>query len=268
MNDNPNQTCPCCPNHCYSDALQCGKGRTYFSENREPFQAQDEAAGKRSIPRHARHEECRERRDRRSRREQTPERFFPSGQPFSPEEQLFEQFRACTHALHHPGNGKSGQLRILSVLSANSPITQRQLMDILDVRSGSLSEILGKMETEGYITRTPNKQDKRGVDVTLTPAGLEAAAQMQVHRGNAVQDFFSCLSQEEKEQLSLLLEKLLEDWRSKKGMDGGRDYGRHERGSREHGSRERRSREQGRAEERGREPYGRQRDTGEHGNRR
>ena len=106
------------------------------------------------------------------------------------------------------------------------------------------------------------------MDVTLTPAGLEAAAQMQVHRGNSVQDFFSCLSQEEKEQLSLLLEKLLEDWRSKKGMDGGRDYGRHERGSREHGSRERRSREQGRAEERGREPYGRQRDTGEHGNRR
>lgn len=263
MNDNPNQTCPCCPNHCSSDALQCGKGRTYFSENRASFQDQDETTGERNIPRHSRHEECRERRDRRSRREQTPERFFPSGQPFSPEEQLFEQFRACTHALHHPGNGKSGQLRILSVLSANSPITQRQLMDILDVRSGSLSEILGKMETEGYITRTPNEQDKRGVDVTLTPAGLEAAAQMQVHRGNAVQDFFSCLSQEEKEQLSLLLEKLLEDWCSKKGMDGGRDYGRHE-----HGSRERRSREQGRAEERGREPYGRQRDTGEHGNRR
>ena len=202
-------------------------------------------------------------------------RMKPPGSEVSP----------AMHAMRNAGNGATEEaggsrprnvfslpdsrfLRILSVLSANSPITQRQLMDILDVRSGSLSEILGKMETEGYITRTPNEQDKRGVDVTLTPAGLEAAAQMQVHRGNSVQDFFSCLSQEEKEQLSLLLEKLLEDWRSKKGMDGGRDYGRHERGSREHGSRERRSREQGRAEERGREPYGRQRDTGEHGNRR
>lgn len=32
MNENTNQSCPCCPNHCPSDALQCGKGRAYFQK--------------------------------------------------------------------------------------------------------------------------------------------------------------------------------------------------------------------------------------------
>ena len=114
-------------------------------------------------------------------------------------------------------------------------------MDILDVRSGSLSEILGKMEAEGYITRSPNEQDKRGVDVTLTPAGLEAAEQMHVSRETSVQDFFSCLDEEEKEQLSHILDKLLADWRSKKEMYGGRDRDNRGRDSRERGRRERRS---------------------------
>ena len=257
MNENTNQSCPCCPNHCPSDALQCGKGRAYFSEASETNQPgsdeRDTQNASHHHSAHARHEELRERneefrerRGRRNGREPFPEHFFPDGQSLTGEEQLFERFRACAHALHHPGNGKSGQLRILSILSARSPITQRQLMDILDVRSGSLSEILGKMEAEGYITRSPNEQDKRGVDVTLTPAGLEAAEQMHVSRETSVQDFFSCLDEEEKEQLSRILDKLLADWRSKKEMYGGRDRdnrGRdsRERGRREDGRRERRS---------------------------
>lgn len=257
MNENTNQSCPCCPNNCPSDALQCGKGRAYFSEasetNHPGSDERDTQNASHHHSAHARHEELRERneefrerRGRRNGREPFPEHFFPDGQSLTGEEQLFEQFRACAHALHHPGNGKSGQLRILSILSARSPITQRQLMDILDVRSGSLSEILGKMEAEGYITRSPNEQDKRGVDVTLTPAGLEAAEQMHVSRETSVQDFFSCLDEEEKEQLSRILDKLLADWRSKKEMYGGRDRdnrGRdsRERGRREDGRRERRS---------------------------
>ena len=145
MNENTNQSCPCCPNNCPSDALQCGKGRAYFSEASETNQPgsdeRDTQNASHHHSAHARHEEFRERRGRRNGREPFPEHFFPDGQSLTGEEQLFEQFRACAHALHHPGNGKSGQLRILSILAARSPITQRQLMDILDVRSGSLSEI-------------------------------------------------------------------------------------------------------------------------------
>ena len=29
--DENRMNCPCCPNHCEAGALQCGKGRAYFS---------------------------------------------------------------------------------------------------------------------------------------------------------------------------------------------------------------------------------------------
>lgn len=261
MNENTNQSCPCCPNHCPSDALQCGKGRAYFSENSEANQGRSEKKDAQNDTcrfAHSHHEEFRERHGRRNGRGPFQEPLFPGTNPLTGEEQLFEQFRACAHALHHPGNGKSGQLRILSILSDRSPITQRQLMDILDVRSGSLSEILGKMEAEGYIIRTPNEQDKRGVDVTLTPMGLEAAGQMHVNRESSVQDFFSCLNEEEKEQLSHILEKLLAGWRSKKER-----YGSRERNGRERGRRKPEGREPGRREPGRREPEGREHHSAE-----
>lgn len=132
MNENTNQSCPCCPNHCPSDALQCGKGRAYFSEASETNQpGSDERDTQNASHHHSaharheelreRHEEFRERRGRRNGREPFPEHFFPDGQPLTGEEQLFEQFRACAHALHHPGNGKSGQLRILPFWPPEAP---------------------------------------------------------------------------------------------------------------------------------------------------
>ena len=33
-NDTTQDYCPCCPNHCQADALECGKGTRYFQENR------------------------------------------------------------------------------------------------------------------------------------------------------------------------------------------------------------------------------------------
>ena len=65
MNENTNQSCPCCPNHCPSDALQCGKGRAYFSEasetNHPGSDERDTQNASHHHSAHARHEELRER---------------------------------------------------------------------------------------------------------------------------------------------------------------------------------------------------------------
>ena len=65
MNENTNQSCPCCPNHCPSGALQCGKGRAYFSEASETNQPgsdeRDTQNASHHHSAHARHEELRER---------------------------------------------------------------------------------------------------------------------------------------------------------------------------------------------------------------
>ena len=68
------------------------------------------------------------------------------------EEKLQGQLRACGHILHYNMGQKVGQARILTVLLERGIITQRELQDILEVRSGSLSEILNG--TRRYDVRT------------------------------------------------------------------------------------------------------------------
>lgn len=194
IKENTNEFCPCCPNHCTADALHCGKGRRYFEE----ASGNDGSADTASVPTS----------------DIPPSAAAPAA---AKEDRLFDQFTACSHILHHRGRGgaKSGQLRILSVLSGHGPLTQRELLDILDIRSGSLSEILGKMEAAGHISRTPNAQDRRSIDVALTPEGAQAASQLHEHKENSARNFFSALTEEEKEQLSRLLGKLLSQQRSR-----------------------------------------------------
>jgi MarR family transcriptional regulator, organic hydroperoxide resistance regulator len=49
----------------------------------------------------------------------------------------------------------------------------RELGEQLFLESNTLTPILKKLESMGYVTRTRNAQDERQVVVTLTPAGRQ-----------------------------------------------------------------------------------------------
>jgi DNA-binding MarR family transcriptional regulator len=127
------------------------------------------------------------------------------------EERLMGQMRTCAHILHHR-KGKDSQQRILGILRRGT-MTQRDLTGVLDVRSASASEILSKVESNGFILRSKNEADKRNVDITLTKSGYAEAARIDAHRKELVQQMFACLTAEEKTTLAGLLEKLLTSWR-------------------------------------------------------
>jgi DNA-binding MarR family transcriptional regulator len=128
------------------------------------------------------------------------------------EERLMGQMRTCAHILHHR-KGKDSQRRILAILSGQGTMTQRDLTAVLDIRSASVSEILSKVESNGFILRSKNKADKRNIDITLTKSGHAEAARINAHRREFAQQMFSCLTAEEKTSLAVLLEKLLTGWR-------------------------------------------------------
>jgi DNA-binding MarR family transcriptional regulator len=128
------------------------------------------------------------------------------------EEHLMGQMRTFAHILHHR-RGKDSQQRILAILTGRGTMTQRDLTGVLDVRSASVSEILSKVESDGFILRSKNEADKRNVDVVLTESGRAEAARIDARRGELVQQMFSCLTAEEKTSLAALLEKLLTSWR-------------------------------------------------------
>lgn len=119
---------------------------------------------------------------------------------------LIRQFHQH-HMAHGPmGTPYSGQGRVLKFLKLKSEFSQKELAELLGVRSQSLGELLAKLEKGGYVTRTPSEADRRVILVRLTEKGMGASEEdLQEDR-----NIFDALSQEEQSQLSDYLHRLLQ----------------------------------------------------------
>lgn len=117
------------------------------------------------------------------------------------EHTLAIQLKACGRFLYYQVGGKAGQQRILMRLDSHGKSTQKELQDVLEISSGALSEILQKMEDSALILRTKSAEDKRQVDLVLTPEGREKARSVEEHYHRTLETMFECLSAERKDQL-------------------------------------------------------------------
>lgn len=153
-------------------------------------------------------------------------------------EKLDVLFRRCANSLgrgHHgrreDGHRGPGQGRIMGMIARHEPISQKELLDMADIRPSSLSEILGKIEGEGYIRRQKDEEDKRSVVISMTDEGRGIVEQTMTARRDYAQSLFSCLSLEEQEQLVQLLEKLAASWEQEgDSCRGGRPFHHHHGG--------------------------------------
>lgn len=125
---------------------------------------------------------------------------------------LIWNFRDIAHTMRQTSEGKGSQKRVLIILRESGSMTQKELTDRLGVQPGSVSEVLGKLEASGLIRRVPNGTDRRTTDICLTEAGEVAAEEAYTQRQQRHQQMFSSLTDQEKDQLLLLLEKLNADW--------------------------------------------------------
>jgi DNA-binding MarR family transcriptional regulator len=137
---------------------------------------------------------------------------------------LYPLFLHCAHMLgrghHHCTASHPSQHRILSLLSEKESIPQQELLEILDIRASSLSELLSKLEEKGLITRTKPDHAKRNVNVEITDLGAAVAEEHAQHKEEAAQELFASLSEEEQKTLAGLLEKLFHDWHGRNHGNG------------------------------------------------
>lgn len=125
---------------------------------------------------------------------------------------LIWNFRDIGHTMRHISEGKGSQKRILMILLKTGTITQKELTERLGIQPGSVSEVLAKLETVGWITRTLSETDHRTTDIILTENGKEQAKEAAAQRKQRHEDMFSCLTKGEKTTLLFLLEKVNFDW--------------------------------------------------------
>lgn len=129
--------------------------------------------------------------------------------------QLIWNFRDISHTMRHISEGKGSQKRVLIILKEHGSMTQRELTRCLGIQPGSVSEVIGKLEASGLISRTPGQTDRRTADIHLTEAGEIQAHDAYIRREERHQQMFVALSDEEKNSLLSLLEKVNADWDQK-----------------------------------------------------
>lgn len=114
----------------------------------------------------------------------------------------------CGQLLMHKTGKKRGQERILEIVYKHDCISQKELQNILQVEAGSLSEILIKLEKNGFIERYKDEKDKRKQVISLTQKGKDKIE----HRKSNDEDMFDMLSLQESQQLNEMLDKIMEEW--------------------------------------------------------
>ena len=106
------------------------------------------------------------------------------------------------------GGPAKRQALVLSILAGRSPLSQRELQQMLGIQPGSLSELLSKLEAKGCLTRE-KAEDRRGNLLRITDAG-RAAIPGEAHTPD--DDPLSPLTGDQQDQLAALLRTLLTAW--------------------------------------------------------
>ncbi len=83
------------------------------------------------------------------------------------------------------------QHRALVLLASRGPQRVRALADLLAVNSSTATRLCDRLETAGLVQRDRSTADRRAVDVSLTPAGLDLVRRVTDARRSEISQILS-----------------------------------------------------------------------------
>lgn len=106
----------------------------------------------------------------------------------------------------------SGRYRLLTViLEHGGSISQKELQDELEIKSGSVSEIIGKFAQDELVEKRRSAKDGRQMTLCLTGEGAAQAVSVRESYERRAENIFEGFSEEDKQELLRLLERLYEN---------------------------------------------------------
>lgn len=119
------------------------------------------------------------------------------------------------HYMHAHGGGRSGRAPLLCALLKNGgEMPQREFMGRFELKAGSLSEVLTKIEKDGLIERRRDERDRRQLIVRLTEEGRAQAVFEQAKREKFRAEALATITPEQRDALEDMLVSIKEQWRS------------------------------------------------------
>lgn len=107
------------------------------------------------------------------------------------------------------GHGMSRERLLLFVAAHPDKVWQKDVAGDEGINASSASEMISKLVEDGYLIREADEADKRAVVLKLTEKGQARADEIRVEREAVLAELFSRLTDDEKQTLSDLLDKLL-----------------------------------------------------------
>ena len=112
---------------------------------------------------------------------------------------------------HGPHRRGMSRERLLVIINEYvDGINQKQLAESAGINASTTSEIVTRLEDDGYLVRTIDENDKRATVLKLTEMGKVRAEEVRSEREGFFDEVFSKLTEEEKQTLSDILDKLIE----------------------------------------------------------
>jgi DNA-binding MarR family transcriptional regulator len=94
------------------------------------------------------------------------------------------------------------QWRAIFILSRNEGMTQVALADALDIQPISLTRLIDRLESAGWVERREHPLDRRAVQLWLTPKSAPILEQMQARATETLTDALGGLSAGEQQRLA------------------------------------------------------------------
>ena len=96
---------------------------------------------------------------------------------------------------------------------ANNPgyDTARDISELRGLSKSQVSQAVELLAAEDFLLRTPDEADRRVVHLSITPAGLPLARECQTIQTACGQRLLAGLSEEQEQQLALLLGTVLDN---------------------------------------------------------
>ncbi|WP_019585194.1 MarR family winged helix-turn-helix transcriptional regulator [Deinococcus apachensis] len=144
---------------------------------------------------------------------------MPTRYPGSPEERAaldaYIKLWRAAHAVevaanrHLTDHGLTiSQFGVIEALYHLGPLSQRQLANKILRSSGNLTMVIDNLERDGLVRRERNPQDRRVMNVFLTPEGEALVARVLPNHVRGIRDVFAGLTPQELGQLAALTRKL------------------------------------------------------------
>ena len=135
---------------------------------------------------------------------------------FMPEPKSLDHLLAQVSRLHHERARTQfsawglhrGQPPLIMALWEEDDRTHTELAEYLHVTPATVTKMVQRMESAGFVQRRPDTDDQRISRVTLTPAGRQAGEQLSTLFDTLDAETFAGFTSEEREFLQQLLRRV------------------------------------------------------------